>query len=45
VVIVTSLPIIGRIAKLLVVLFGLGALLLAAWAGWRGRGSAVARPD
>jgi hypothetical protein len=44
VVIVTSLPIIGGIAKLLVVLFGLGALLLAAWAGWRGRGSAGAQP-
>jgi cytoskeletal protein CcmA (bactofilin family) len=45
VVIVTSLPIVGGIAKLLVILFGLGALFLAAWAAWRGRGSAAARPD
>ena len=37
VVIVTSLPIIGGIAKLLVVLFGLGALFLAARGAWRGR--------
>ena len=44
VVIVTSLPIIGGIAKLLVVLFGLGALLLAAWSAWRGRGSAGTSP-
>jgi hypothetical protein len=44
VVIVTSLPIIGGIAKLLVVLFGLGALFLAARAGWRGRGTMVAPP-
>ena len=42
VVIVTSLPIIGGIAKLLVVLFGLGALFLAARGAWRGRGSASA---
>jgi hypothetical protein len=35
VVIVTSLPIIGGIAKLLVVLFGLGALVVAAWNRWR----------
>lgn len=39
VVIVTSLPIIGGIAKLLVVLFGLGTLFLAARSGWRGRGT------
>jgi cytoskeletal protein CcmA (bactofilin family) len=39
VVIVTSLPIIGGIAKLLVILFGLGALFLAARAAWGGRGS------
>jgi hypothetical protein len=44
VVIVTSLPIIGGIAKLLVVLFGLGALLLAAWSAWRGRGSSGTLP-
>lgn len=46
VVIVTSLPIIGGIAKLLVVLFGLGALYLAARSGWRGRdaGSDAAPP-
>lgn len=36
VVIVTSLPVIGGIAKLLVVLFGLGALAVAAWHRWRG---------
>ena len=41
VVIVTSLPIIGGVAKLLVVLFGLGALFLAARATWRGQGSTV----
>ena len=39
VVIVTSLPIIGGIAKLLVVLFGLGALFLAARGAGRGRES------
>lgn len=46
VVIVTSLPIIGGIAKLLVVLLGLGALALAAWAASRRRGpmSATAPP-
>jgi cytoskeletal protein CcmA (bactofilin family) len=38
VVIVTSLPIIGGIAKLAVMLFGLGAIALAAWRHWR-------RPD
>jgi hypothetical protein len=37
VVIVTSLPIIGGIAKLVVIILGLGALALAAWSGWRGR--------
>lgn len=37
VVIVTSLPIIGGIAKLLVVLFGLGALFLAGRSAWSGR--------
>ena len=44
VVIVTSLPVIGGIAKLLVVLFGLGALFLAARAAWRGRGVAYSPP-
>jgi hypothetical protein len=34
---VTSLPIIGGIAKLVVIILGLGALALAAWSGWRGR--------
>jgi hypothetical protein len=38
VVIVTSLPIVGGIAKLLVTLVGLGALVVAAWRSWRGRG-------
>jgi hypothetical protein len=37
VVLVTSVPIIGGIAKLLVVLFGLGALGLVALSAWRGR--------
>ena len=44
VVIVTSLPIIGGIAKLLVVLFGLGALFLAMRAAWSGRGPMPAAP-
>ena len=44
VVIVTSLPIIGGIAKLLVVLFGLGALFLAERAAWQGRGPARVAP-
>jgi hypothetical protein len=35
VVIVTSLPVIGGLAKLLVVVFGLGALAVAAWRWWR----------
>jgi len=35
VVIVTSVPVIGGLAKLAVVLFGLGALTLAAWHAWR----------
>lgn len=42
VVIVTSLPVVGWFAKLLVVLFGLGAITIAAWLGWRGR---AATPD
>ncbi len=37
VVIVTSLPIIGGIAKLVVVLFGLGALALAVYGTWQAR--------
>jgi hypothetical protein len=35
VVIATSLPIVGGLAKLLVIVFGLGALGLAAWRGWQ----------
>jgi hypothetical protein len=35
VVVITSLPFIGGIVKLAVVLFGLGAIALAAWRGWR----------
>jgi hypothetical protein len=35
VVIVTSLPVIGGLVKLAIVLFGLGALALAAWLAWR----------
>jgi hypothetical protein len=41
VVIVTSLPVIGGLAKLAVILFGLGALLIAAWSRWRGRAATV----
>jgi hypothetical protein len=37
VVIVTSLPVVGGIAKLAVILFGLGAVVVAAWSRWRGR--------
>ena len=39
VVIVTTLPVIGGLAKLLVVLVGLGALAVAAWRWWRGSGT------
>jgi hypothetical protein len=35
VVVVTSVPILGGLVKLAVVLFGLGALTLAAWHAWR----------
>jgi hypothetical protein len=35
IVVVTSLPIIGGLAKFVVVLAGLGALALAGWAAWR----------
>ncbi|HET7520338.1 MAG TPA: hypothetical protein VFK61_02240 [Candidatus Limnocylindria bacterium] len=35
VVIVTSLPVIGGLAKLAVMLFGLGAIAIAAWRRWR----------
>lgn len=51
VVIMTSVPIVGGWLKLLVVLFGLGAVGLAAWQAWRGRrtpptlGSASAEPS
>lgn len=44
VVLVTSLPIIGGIAKLAVVLFGVGALAVAAWRWWRGNGPATPVP-
>jgi hypothetical protein len=37
VVILTSLPVIGGIAKLVVVIVGLGAIAVAAWTRWRGR--------
>jgi cytoskeletal protein CcmA (bactofilin family) len=37
VVLVTSLPVVGGLAKLLVIAFGLGAMALAAWHRWRGR--------
>jgi hypothetical protein len=37
VVIVTSLPVIGGIVKLVVIILGLGALAVAAWSWWRGR--------
>ena len=37
VVIVTSVPLIGPWIKLAVVLLGLGALAMVAWASWRGR--------
>lgn len=40
VVIVTSLPVIDGLAKLVVILFGLGALAVAAWTRWRGRPAA-----
>jgi hypothetical protein len=45
VVILTSLPVIGGIAKLAVVLFGLGALALAAWSARRGRKTDAAAPS
>jgi hypothetical protein len=44
VVIVTSLPILGGIAKLLVALFGLGALALVAWTAWRPPAPAASVP-
>jgi cytoskeletal protein CcmA (bactofilin family) len=37
VVIVTTIPFIGPIAKFVVVLVGLGALVLVAWGAWQGR--------
>ena len=42
VVVITSLPIIGGIAKLLVICFGLGALGVVAWRAWRARGREAA---
>jgi hypothetical protein len=44
VVIVTSLPVIGGIAKLCVALLGLGALVLVAWGAWRGMRPARSAP-
>jgi hypothetical protein len=44
VVIVTSLPIVGGIAKLVVALFGLGAIVLVAWTAWRPPSPATAVP-
>jgi hypothetical protein len=44
VVIITALPIIGGIAKLLVALFGLGAIALVAWRAWRPAAPAAAAP-
>ncbi len=41
VVILTSLPVVGGIAKLLGMLLGLGAMAVAAWRWWRGRGAVV----
>jgi len=37
VVVVTSLPIVGTLAKLVVVVLGTGALLVTVWRWWRGR--------
>jgi hypothetical protein len=45
VVIVTSLPIIGGVAKLVVILFGLGAVALIAWAAWRPPSATAAPPS
>ena len=42
VVVVTSVPLIGPWVKLVVVLLGLGALAMVAWATWRGRRGAPA---
>jgi cytoskeletal protein CcmA (bactofilin family) len=42
VVVLTSLPVIGGLAKLVVILFGLGALAVAGWSRWRGRPAAAA---
>lgn len=41
VVIATSLPVVGGFVKLAVVIFGLGAITVAAWRRWRGHGSDV----
>ncbi|HET6745275.1 MAG TPA: hypothetical protein VFH90_05415 [Candidatus Limnocylindria bacterium] len=37
VVVATSLPVIGGVAKLVVICLGLGAMAVAAWRRWRGR--------
>jgi hypothetical protein len=44
VVIVTSIPIVGGWVKLAVILFGLGALTIAGWEGWRARRRPPAEP-
>ena len=44
VVVLTSLPAIGFLAKLVVICFGLGAISLAGWRRWRGR-PATAPPE
>jgi len=44
VVIATSIPIVGGWVKLAVVLFGLGALVIAGWEAWRARRRSLAPP-
>ena len=41
VVIATSIPVIGGFVKLAVIIFGLGAITVAAWRRWRGHGRDV----
>jgi len=41
VVVATSLPVIGGVLKLAVIIFGLGAITVAVWRRWRGHGSDV----
>jgi hypothetical protein len=42
--ILTTLPVIGGLAKLLIVLFGLGAVTVTLWRWWRGSRSPAAVP-